>query len=96
MTEDDLGSGAGSVRERIVSLTKDFIGLAIILAVVVGPPVWIIVNSIGEPLWATRTVTRTTTEHYGIIPEATPTLIVWGILMIIGWGMATGAFPRRI
>ena len=75
------------------------IGILIVAAFVAGPPAYVIYLVLsGDPLWASRTVTETVThqEYYGVIPEAGAILGPWAVLLIIGWGMSTGAFPRGI
>jgi len=71
------------------------LGLIVVFALLLGPPLWALLEVInGGPLYATRTVQKPVTEIYGIVPEVAPVLSLWALVLFIGWGMATGAFPR--
>ncbi len=70
------------------------VALIILAAVALGPPAYAVVRALsGGPLVATRTVTTTHTQPYGILPEVVPMLFVWGLLLFVGWGAVTGRMP---
>jgi len=81
------------VRARVGQL----VAVVVLGTIFVGPPLWFLSRLFsGAPLWATKTVTVEQTQHYGVLPEAVGILMLWLLISVITYGMATGAFPRRI
>jgi len=69
--------------------------LLVVIGVFLGPPLWALVQVLeGGPLFAMRTVQKTVTVSYGILPDVLPVLGIWWVVLLVSWGMATGALPR--
>lgn len=94
------GSCEATLRERppasrqLLEKVKTTVVAAILLLLFAGPPIYAVASNLGDPLYATRTVTTTHTIPYGFIPEAGQILIPWFVIWLVFYGMATGAFPR--
>lgn len=79
-----------TVKHLLASLIAGVIALTLLF----GPPVYAIYRLVsGGPLYATRTVTTTHTQPYGVLPEVGPVLVIWFLILLIGYGLA-GGFPR--
>jgi len=78
------------------SWLEQAIGIGILGAIFLGPPLWVLVEVLaGGPLYATREVEKTVTVHYGILPEVMGPLTLWFLFVLLAYGTVTGAFPRR-
>lgn len=86
-----------TILSRVKHRIGQAIAIGVLAAVVLGPPAWVVSKILsGGPLWATRTVTYTTTQHYGVIPDAGAILGPWLVFLVIGYALVSGAFPRFI
>lgn len=65
-------------------------GASILAALVFGPPAFVIYRLFqGGPLWATREVTMTVTQNYGVIPDVSGVILIWLIVMLlVGLGVS--------
>jgi len=74
---------------------ENALAVLVLGTIVLGPPAYFVYRLwSGAPLIATRTVTKT--QYYGVAFEAGGLLLVWIVVLTIGYGMATGLFPRRV
>lgn len=87
-----------AIAQRVKEAVEVAFALVMFLGLTVGIPVWVIASNWGEPLYAARTVTVTETQHYGLLVDAAAPLLVWGLVMLLVWGVATGRIPsmRRL
>ena len=70
-----------------------FAAVAVLVSIIVGPPAYVLYQALtGVPLYTTKTVT--TTVPSGLLVESGGLLMVWFLFLFIGYGMATGLFPR--
>lgn len=84
-------------RVKAIWVVKKAIAYALVaaffIAVFVWPLVWAVMNIGEKPLFATRTVEKTVTMPYGIIPTLGPVVFIWLIAIIIIHGVS-GGLPR--
>jgi hypothetical protein len=71
---------------------KQVAALSVLLGIFILPIGWVILNLGEKPLYATKTVTITQTQPYGILPAIAPVVFIWLFLYICYLYM--GYMPR--
>jgi len=95
---NDCGTDLEAVPRRVRAwrVAKAAPIVAILLALLIGPPIWALATHWGEPLLVYETVTTTVTrpEVRGLGPALLSSLGVPFIILLIGFAAAYG--PRRL
>lgn len=78
---------------RTIATVKYLGALAILLTLVLGPPLAIVYMALsGMPLIETRTVE--VTSYGGLLPSVAPILLIWVSVLVLLGASVTGAIPR--
>jgi len=80
---------------RVRTRISQIVAGVILVALYFVPPGFILYRVItGGPLYATRTVVKTTTEYYGVLPDLIPVIGIWVLLLFFAAMELSGAMPR--